>query len=165
MAEHCEKLSPLIEQSADQTLGEYLRTLYPIYEQKIASVDLWFHGKPVYLFRELNYNLQQQSFEHLTTKGNNDRLYNLKRCERLVWIHDILQGICDGCTDFRVFRDPKWRSRKHMRCVRYIIWCVKEDYVIVLEDRQDKVMLITAYCVLYTSKKKALESMYQDSLK
>lgn len=165
MSEHCEKLPPLIKQSESQTLGEYLNTLYPIYEQKIASANLKFRGKPVCLFRELNYNLQQQSFEHLTTKGNNDRLYNLKRCERLTWIHDILQGICDGCSNYRVFRDSKWKPRKSTRCVRYIIWCVKEDYVIILEDRQDKVMLITAYCVLYTSKRKDLESMYQNSLK
>ncbi len=124
MNEHCEKLSPLIQQNANQALGDYLKDLYPIYEKKIASGSLLFHGKPVHVFTELNYSLQHQTFEHLTTKGNGDRLYNTKRCERLVWINDILSNSCDDCSQYRVFRDVKWRPNK---APRYIIWCIQEN--------------------------------------
>lgn len=162
MDEYCEKLSPLIEQKSGQVLSDYLKDLYPIYEMEIANGSFSFHGKPVHVFTELNMNLQHQTFEHLTTKGNTDRLYNTKRCERLVWIRDILADLCNGCTNYHVFRDTKVKTNKNPR---YIIWCTKEDYVIVLEERQKDVMLITAYCVLYPNKRRELEDKYQKSLK
>lgn len=158
----CQKLSPLIS-GEGTSFNDYLKMLYPIYKEKIADGMLTFRGKPVCVFNELNFNLQHQTFEHLTTKGNNDRLYNQKRCERIAWISDILHGICEGCDNYRVFRDTKWKSNRNFK--RYIIWCVKEDYVIILEEREKQVMLITAYCVLYPSKRHDLEKEFAKSLK
>ena len=162
MDNKCAKLSPLISLKEGQVLAEYLHELYPIYQSKIAGGSFTFHGKPIHVFTELNYNLQQQSFEHLTTKGSNDRLYNLARCERIVWIKDILSNLCADCDDYRLFPDTTWKSGK---AKRYIIWCVKEDYVIILEERQKNVLLITAYCVIYPHKRSFLESEYKKSLK
>lgn len=163
MHETCKKLSGLVSPKENQVFGEYLKDLYPVYQKKIAAASLSFHGKPVRVFTELNCQLQHQTFEHLTTKGNEDRLYNQKRCERLAWINDILTDLCNNCIDCRIFRDTAWRAKKSAS--RYIIWCTQEDYVIVLEERQKEVMLITAYCVLYKSKREELENKYQNSLK
>lgn len=70
--------------------------------------------------------------------------------------------LCAGCDDYRLFPDTTWKSSK---AKRYIIWCVKEDYVIILEEWQKKVLLITAYCVIYPRKRSSLEAAYKKSLK
>jgi len=163
VSKSCEKLSPIIPCNDSQNLKSYLTSLYPIYKENIADGNFMFHGKPIHFFTELNHNLQHQSFEHLTTKGSYDRLFNIKRCERILWIRDILSSICNHCTDLRIFRDSKWKPGKDVK--RYIIWCIKEDYAIVLEERQKYVMLITAYCVLYPNKRDEFEREYQKSQK
>lgn len=150
----CQKLSPPMPIVG--TLNEYLNTtLYPFYFEQIACAHFTFHDKPIQVFSKLNYNLQHETFEHLTTKGSNDRLYNQKRCERMVWIRDILSGVCKDCETYRVFKDRTWKGKPN--CSRYIIWCKEEDYVIILEERQRIVMLITAYCIIYQNKRNDLE--------
>ena len=68
MDNKCAKLSHLLPLKEGQVLAEYLRELYPIYQSQIAGGSFTFHGKPIHVFTELNYNLQQQSFEHLINK-------------------------------------------------------------------------------------------------
>ncbi len=164
MENTCLQLSELIKKEDSQILGAYLSSLYPVYMTNIARNTFQFHGKPVHVFTELNYNLQHQSFEHLTTKGNNDRLYNIARCERILWIRDILGDACfhQSCDSYRVFPDT---SKKKTKNTRYIIWCVKEDYVIILEERQREVMIITAYCIMYDWKRTQLNEKYIKHLK
>lgn len=135
MSIQCEKLSPLIPIDEEQNLNTYLNKLYPLYFDEIAVKQFYFHGKPISVFTDLNCDLRHQTFEHLTTKGSDARSYNLKRCERILWIRDILSNICEKCGDYRVLYDSKWKSRAGAK--RYIIWCVKEDYAIVLEERQN----------------------------
>lgn len=158
----CDKLGQKQEYDEGIAFGEYLASLYPIYLENIAQNTFSFHGKPVRVFTDLNCNLQHCTFEHLTTKGNNGRLYNIKRCERIVWIKDILNGICQRCVKYRVFKDKKWKPNKP-HTSRYIIWCTEEDYVIILEERERQVMLITAYCVLYENKRRDLERAFNES--
>lgn len=162
MPVNCSKLSPLICREKGKPFQEYLTELYLVYSQEIANENFNFHGKPVKVFTDLNCNLQHQTFEHLTTKGDNNRLYNSKRCERLHWIKDILKNVCCGCKDYRVFLDSKWKKNN---AKRYIIWCVREDYVIILEERQFDVFLITAYCIIYDDKRKQLQKEYEKSIK
>ena len=159
--EHCEKLSELIPMEDGENFNAYLSRLYPIYKNAIADNNFVFRGKPVKVFTTLNFNLQHQTFEHLTTKGNQDRLYNVERCERLKWIHDILSNCCNGCADYRVFQDTNWKPHRKER--RFIIWCVKEDYVIILEERERDYMLITAYKILYDNKRNDLETLFNKS--
>lgn len=159
--EHCNKLSELILMEPGEDFNSYLNRIYPIYKSTIAEAQLSFRGKPVKVFTNLNFNLQHQTFEHLTTKGNQDRLYNTERCQRIPWIHDILGNNCVGCEDYRVFKDVNWKPRKKER--RYIVWCVKEDYAIILEERERDFMLITAYRILYQNKRNDLERLYQRS--
>ena len=79
------------------------------------------------------------------------------------WIRDILTGACTGCIDYRVFRDIDWKPQKKER--RYVVWCYKEDYAIILEERDRDFMLITAYKVIYQNKRNDLERLYQKSRK
>ena len=55
----------------------------------------------------------------------------------------------DPCGNYRLFRDKKWNGNK--KVAKYIIWCIEEDYMIVLEERERDAILITTYCVLYVN--------------
>lgn len=156
----CEKLPPIIPLESTG-MQNYLSDLYRVYQEQIANGSFTFHNKPIHVFTSLNHNLQHQSFEHLTTKGSGDRLYNVRRCERLPWIKSILEGNCNSCEEFLIFQDKNWHGKKNTK--RYVLWCPKEDYVIILEEREKEVMLITAYCVLYENKRNDLRKMYQNS--
>ena len=37
------------------------------------------------------------------------------------------------------------------KVAKYILWCIEEDYMIVLEERERDAILITTYCVLYVN--------------
>lgn len=159
----CDKISHIIPKE-NRTFGEYINYLYTIYKDELYSEiekKKWkFKGKPITVFNELNHNLQHQSFEHITTKGSTVRLYNEKRCERILWIRDMLNHVCDPCPDFRMFEDTKWRKNKKKR---YIVWCVSEKYVIILEEREKEVKIISAYYVLYPDKESELEVKYKSA--
>lgn len=147
----CKNLSPFIAFDDNSVTREYLDELYPIYYKEIANGNLKFKGKPVNVFTELNYELKHQTFEHITTKGNTDRTYNLERCKRILWIRDILSNVCKDCQNYEIIKEVKGKKE------RYVIWCVQEDYVIVLEKRKDEFFLITAYCVIYDTKRNELK--------
>ena len=79
MSNFCVKLSTPVEKNLNESLEEYLKRIYnDVYMKFIAKMLHKFKGKPVKVFTELNCNLQHQAYEHLTTKGNHESLYNEK---------------------------------------------------------------------------------------
>lgn len=156
---HCNNLSPLLEKG-NSTFEEFLAQIYPEYYENIATAELTFRDKPIRVFTGLTPDFRHQTFEHLTTKGNYDRLYNQMRCERILWIKDILTRCTNECDNYRVFPDENWKPQRSQKARRYFVWCVMEKYVIILEERQKEVFLITAYCVLYNNKLRQLEREY-----
>lgn len=156
MADLCVKLSAPAEKSLNESFDEYLQRIYEnVYMKFIAGMSHKFKGKPIKVFTELNCKLQHQSYEHLTTKGVHERLYNESRIARIAWINEILGDLCDGCENLAIFKDTPKKGRN-----RFIIWCRKENYVIVLEERKQEFYLITAYCVIYDNKIKELDRKY-----
>ena len=152
MSVQCTKLSPIVSRNGENWT-QYLASLYDTYKANIPDMNFRFNGKPIKVNTNLNYNLQHVTFDHITTMGSTDRLYNEPRCERIVWVKDILGQMCTGCDYLHIFRDYDWKSADKKR---FIVWCTLEDYVIILEERKNIVMIISAYCVLYTGKKESL---------
>ncbi|KGG81062.1 hypothetical protein Y919_02505 [Caloranaerobacter azorensis H53214] len=128
--------------------------LYELYLEDFFYNKVYYKGMPVKTFTNLNYNGKQQSFEHITTKGSKDRIYNVLRCERIKWIKKIIESLCNGCDNIATWQE------KHKNKYRIIIWCQKTDFVIVLERRKNEYYLITAYCVIYENKRKDLRKKY-----
>lgn len=152
----------ILLEDCDNDWNKYLDLLYREYLKDFSDENLIHKGNRVKTLTELDYTMRQQTFNHITTKGSFDRLYNKQRCERLKWIRPIIEGNCDECATFYYFPDLNWKKGKSRR---YMLWCVDYDFVVILEQRNDVFFLITAYCIVYENKRKDLKNKYNQYLK
>ena len=128
-----------------------------IYLKELGNNDeLFFKGLPVKVTRTLDYNLRQQTFEHIISRDMKARLYDLNRMDKIPWIKHML-CCCEksNCKNYSFIND---------RGKEYCIWCKKENYLIILELRIDPktkrpfYYLKTAYPIIYKDK---LKQMYK----
>lgn len=128
---------------------------YIIYKKEISNnTSLTFRSLPVKVSKQLDYNLKEQTFEHIVSRNMEARLYDSNRLNKIPWISHILLRCNTNCPNYVVINDRK---------KDYIIWCKNENFVIVLEQRMDKntrrdyFYLKTAYPVIYPDKLKQLQ--------
>ena len=123
---------------------------YKIYKREISdNPEITFNHLPVKVTKQLDYNLKEQTFEHIVSRDMKARLYDLNRLDKIPWISYIIKCCNTNCPNCVVINDRK---------NDYIIWCKNENYIIVLERRTDKITckeyfyLKTAYPVIYKDK-------------
>lgn len=152
----CTKMPPLIKiEKFNNNWDQYLDYIYDLYIEDFFNNTLFYKGLPVKTFTNLEYNGKQETFNHITTKGSRDRLYNSLRCERYKWIKTMLEGeTCENCESMAIW--PVKKGKKH----RTLIWCRKTNFLIVLEKRKNAFYLITAYCVIYPNTERDLRQSY-----
>ena len=64
---------------------------YNVYLKEIGNNDrLTFKGLPVKVTKTLDYNLRQQTFEHIISRDMKARLYDPNRLNKIPWIKHIL---------------------------------------------------------------------------
>lgn len=147
---YCSLLPELEELSPNVDPIVYLDYLYDYYLQHI-KLGLKFRGKRVACKRYPEYEGRDDAFNHLTTvdshdnNDSNDRELDLRRCERFKWIKPGMMGNHQG-------KDCFLEYRKIVRGKNRIHLLNKHDrYMIVLEDRGDYVLLVTAYYIQYNN--------------
>lgn len=152
----CSKMPHLITiDEFNQDWNSYLEYLYILYIEEFFNNTVFYKGLPIKTFTNLDYNGKQETFNHITTKGSKDRVYNTMRCERYKWIKAMIEGItCNDCCDLAIWEEVKKKKK------RTLIWCRKTNFVIVLEKRKHEYYLITAYCVIYPNKERDLRDSY-----
>lgn len=85
------------------------------------------------------------SFWHVVSEGSveEERTPDLQRCERIAWIAWLIDR-CDGCHE-----GFSWwisvRTTKKGRRENLVLWAEDHDYVVILEPRDNHVMLVSAY--------------------
>ena len=129
---------------------------YNVYLKEIGNNDtLTFKGLPIKVTKTLDYNLRQQTFEHIISRDMKARLYDPNRLNKIPWIKHIL-SYCnnENCSNYAFIND---------RGKEYCLWCKKENYLIILELRNDKktnkpfYYLKTAYPIIYSDKLKQMQ--------
>lgn len=129
---------------------------YNVYLKEIGNNDtLTFKGLPVKVTKTLDYNLRQQTFEHIISRDMKARLYDPNRLNKIPWIKHII-SYCnnENCGNYSFIND---------RGKEYCLWCKKENYLIILELRTDKktnkpfYYLKTAYPIIYGDKLKQMQ--------
>jgi DNA-binding transcriptional MerR regulator len=152
----CEYLPPIIPfKNYNNDWDTFLEDLYKIYLNDFYNIVVKYKNLPVKTFTALDYNGKQQTFNHITTKGSNHRLYNQLRCERIRWIKALIEN--DNCRKCNHF--ASWPEKEKNK-IRILIWCRKVDFLVVLEQRKDYYNLITAYKVIYDKKRNELIKKY-----
>lgn len=117
-----------------------------------------FQGLPVKVTKQLVRG-KERNYWHLIQEGRieEDRIPNLRRCERIGWIRAIIQHSDDS-------RIKKW-SKKVRRRTRHLLWFEEAEYLVVLEKRSNSWILWTAYCTSREHTKRRLRKEYHRSLK
>ena len=161
---NCPKLGPIVELS--QYNGNYIvyeEYLYRVFKTDLYNRKVFFNNKPISLKRFPEQLGKEFSFYHLICKDFNhtgneeEREPDLRRCERLHWIKPGIETnhlvTCNQQCFVAYKKRVKNKDRIHL--------LNKADrYMIVLEEREDYYLLVTAYYIEYenTLKRKIEES-------
>ena len=131
----------------------YLDVLYDIFVEDFISTRPFFRDMPVEIRREPMDGVFEHTFTHLTHKKHsdsdihdpNDRIPDLRRCERLVWVRKIIENFqClseKGCKNI-LFWEEMYRNR-----VRVNLWYKSENFIVVLEQCRSFYYIITSFFI------------------
>ena len=134
-----------------ETESQYLDTLYDCFREMLINDPLhWLTtGKTISFRREQEIDERHASFWHAVSGGSGnerDRILDHNRCLRIRWIRYLLDAFNDSYPSEENFcwwksPDPRWRNK------RFLISTVDFDYVVIIEERRNYVLFITAYYV------------------
>ncbi|MDE0031252.1 MAG: hypothetical protein OXU42_17855 [Deltaproteobacteria bacterium] len=118
----------------------YEHELYRVFIDELARSGLEFRGKKIACRRIPETGGRWASFWHLVQQGHaeDERTPDLRRCERLRWIRWVIQN---------AGKHPEideWRNTRTNE-TNTLLW-YREEYLVVLAQRQNSWLLKTAYC-------------------
>jgi hypothetical protein len=161
----CDKLPQII--TLDEYEGDweqFLNAIYSVFKTDLIDNKTFFATKEVGINYEKLYQEKERSFWHIISEGKNDidRLPDLRRCERIAWVKPFIELVfCAGCTNIRMWKKLHAKSKKD----RYYIWCTDVDFIVILEDRKNYFLLITAFVVKYPDTRESYHKDYDNYLK
>jgi hypothetical protein len=119
----------------------YLEALYAWFRQDFVDSKPVFQGRRLGLKRHPMSHGKEAIFWHMIQEGETeeDRVPDLRRCERIRWPKPIIEHADDPA--IRVWRNERRGGE------RVCLWFVQESYLVVLAERGDYVLLLTAYLV------------------
>ena len=135
---------------------DYLEAIYEHFHRDFVRSKPHYTGKRFALKRHPMVDQKEATFWHLISEGSieSERIPDLRRCERIRWPRIMIEAI--GTDDVHVWRNV--RGRNH----RILIAVDDFSYVVVLEDREDYVMLWTAYPVEHAHSRRKLAKECQN---
>ncbi len=86
---------------------------------------------------------------HPNNRNEEDRIPDLRRCERIRWIAWVIERASAGADGF------SWWKNKRKGDLRLVIWAEAHDFVVVLAKRRDYYVLKTAFCELKPHRRKS----------
>lgn len=131
----------------------YENTIYQIFKHDFLDSRPYFEGKEVSVRTYPKENGKENAFYHVTCEDyfkNNDRIPDLRRCERIRWIKAFIENYkcniseCPACEGIKVWKEP-YKSNKE----RVHLLLEEERYIVILEPRKNYCLLITAYYLDY----------------
>ena len=118
-------------------------SLYQIFVDTLVSNKPIFRGLPVNIRKTPKHKGKDCAFWHLISEGEKEeeRITDLKRCERLGWINWIIVN-CDSVPDHEIcwFEDARPGEKSLV-----VLWYLPEDYAVILAKRSNYFLLKTAY--------------------
>lgn len=149
-------LPPLVKlEDFDGKWDGYIDAVFAEFHRDFLETQPKYQGKWVRCRRDPTYRGKEAGFWHCTSEGlsENDRIPDLRRCERIRWIRFALEHIGEVGIDC-------WTNTRH-RAVRHLVW-VREEFLIVLEEHRRQrdgfvyYQLVTAYCTAEEHRKQKL---------
>ena len=137
----------------------FIGDIYMFFRRDFIENQTIFNGQPVKMKRYPLLNGKELTFWHITSEGKveDSRLPDLRRCERIRWPRPIIEN----------FKDSKikcWRNKKN-NDKRIVLWLSDMDYVVVLTERKNYILLWTAYYINYRHTREKLQKEFEASQK
>jgi hypothetical protein len=120
---------------------DYLEALYAAFCKDFLGPKIAFRGKRICLKRHPIEQGKEATFWHLISAGKTEeeRVPDMRRCERICWPRAIIDNCEDGC--LKIWSEERNGSQ------RIHIFCESAEYLLVLADRGSVVLPWTAYPV------------------
>ncbi|ADU30974.1 hypothetical protein [Evansella cellulosilytica] len=141
----CEWLPDLVDFNDYGDWTRYEDILYSIFYQDFVATQQLINNKPVN-YRKHPYECdKEQAFFHLTsvdyhkTQDPSNRIPDLRRCERIRWIKALIHNWNCPSGIVKIWREP-YKSYERLH---FLI--EEERYLLVIEERKNYFLLITAY--------------------
>lgn len=131
----------------------YEDAIYTIYLETVAHAGLSFCGSPVKVRYMPQTKRKGYGFWHLISeapdqcnRSEDDRIPDLRRCERVRWVAWCIQNADAGVAGF------SWWENERGRETHVVLWAEQHDFAVVLAKRQTEqgplfYLLKTAYCL------------------
>lgn len=137
---------------------EYQDKIYHIYSTDFLKSFPIYNGKKVQIRKHPMYNNKEEGFFHITGKGEN-REPDFRRCERIRYPRAFIESCsCENMCqcDYMIWKENHKNKGKY----RYYFYKEKERYVVILEERKNYYLLITAYYLHYSNAIKDKKKQY-----
>ena len=143
-------LPDLVERDAFNDWQAYEDELYKIFRETIVDGYPVFKGRPVRIRRHPMEYDREEAFWHVTCQDyakDGKRLPDPRRCERIRWVRAFIDNCeccretCRECDGMLMWSAP-YKSGQRVK-----ILLEEEHYVVILEPRDNYVLLITAYYI------------------
>ncbi|MBO5086411.1 MAG: hypothetical protein J6B65_04150 [Paludibacteraceae bacterium] len=144
-----DKLPKIIElQEFGGNYSSYIDAVYEIFHNDFIKNKTHFGSHELKMKFNPIFQNRAYTFYHMTHEGEveDDRLPDLRRCERIGWAKPCIENVATWNLRF-------WRqTRKNSRNRVCILLDVSDDYdyFVVLEVREDYVLLWTAFVATYS---------------
>lgn len=126
----------------------YIEAVYDRYLTMVVRQNLTFRGKRISFKHVPATDGKGAAFWHAVqeageTNAEEDRMIDLRRCERIAWPAYMLRNALEDGSQGPVFW---WETVRNGR-KRVVLWLRDDDYALILEDRGDYYLFWTTYLV------------------
>jgi hypothetical protein len=137
----------------------YLQALYEHFCRDFVSSCPQFGGRRVRLKRHPVTDSKEATFWHVISEGREEanRTPDIRRCERIQWPCALIES---AGTD----RVNCWKNSRKGE-TRIVIALTDFSYVVVLSQRNDYLVLWTAYCIEQQHRREKLRKEYESATK
>jgi hypothetical protein len=121
----------------------YIEAVYNLFCRDFVSSLPSYQGRRLALKRHPVSLGKEATFWHMVSTGDveEDRIPDLRRCERICWPRKIIEN--DTHSDLKCWVEMRGKEP------RIHLWCEAEGYLVVLADRGKFLLPWTAYHVEY----------------
>jgi len=157
-----EFLPPMFDLSEGWNLST-IEELYQIFKKDFIDRPLYYRRVVVKIDNRKIDSDKEEAFWHIITRTDQrtkQRLPNFERARRLPWVRAIIEHPdAPEILEWKYLEYVKGYPR-----IRIYLWLERFDFVVILEEKENEVFLVTAYYVEGESTCRRLRAKYNKRL-
>lgn len=133
----------------------YFEAVYSVFQRDFITTKPNYRGLKVSLRKYPEVDGMHRTFYHITHEGQdeNNRKPDFRRMERICFPRFVIENFEHD--DILIWKNSRGKEE------RIVLFNEVENYVVVLTERNDYYLFVTAYCIDKDHRKKKLLKEYQ----